>query len=187
MTKNSEKINWDRIEERSIIDLFLSYHGITDKPSYAQNSDDFDFPDCIVPNVKLCIEVASVRVYDITRTVSKSAGEKSLELKFHDKRTQVAINRILDEINKKQNKPSYRELPSRYKNRILLVSVNGRGLDWRKDFDAILRKDNFLNLQSKIFNAIYLVIYPVHPTKYDIDNKIFPDKLPHISNFVRIL
>ncbi len=187
MTKNSEKINFDRVQERFIIDHFLSYSGITDKPFFAQNADDFDLPDCVVFDAGLCIEEVSVRVYDVVDTVSKSANEKTLKLMIHDDRISVAINRILNEIHKKQNKPSYRDLPSLYKNRILLVRVEGYGLDWREDFDAILRKDNFLNLQPKIFNAIYLVIYPVCPTKHDIDNLIFPGKRPYRSHFVQIL
>ncbi len=180
MQKNQERTTHDRVHQRLIINLFLSHKEIHDEPDHHQR-----FPDCIVPTAKLCIEETSVRDYDVVDTLEKKAGQKTLELKHYGSSSSILIHRIRDAINEKQGKGSYRELPMKYETRVLLVRIDGRGLDWEKVSEKVLRQDTCSDLQPQIFNHIYLVIYPIYPTKNDIEKEIF--YRPLRSDFVRIL
>lgn len=179
MQTNHERMTHDRLDQRRVIMLFLADQKIKGTPDYTQR-----FPDCIVSMDWLCIEETSARGYDVVDTLSKSSSQKELKLKhFRDKN--IIIDRIREAINKKQNHRSYNELPKKYRRRILLVRVNGLGLDWRCDSKALFNTANFSDLQPGIFNEVYLVMYPIYPTKKEIDEKIF--ERPLRSDFVRIL
>lgn len=185
--KNSERINHDKIYERLVIDYFINYRGITDKPSYAQNSGDFDFPDCIVPAAKLCIEETSVHSYanDKVETLHKSADQKTLLLQFHeDPSGYMMIDKIKNAVKTKDNHGPYAELPKTYDERILLVRIDGYGFDWKKKLAIVSDKSNYSELLLNIFTSVYLVVYPIVPTKYDIDNQVVH---PQRSDFVQII
>ncbi len=178
--KKPKRISHDKVDEKAIIMLFLTDKKVYGEPYYAQNHE---YPDCTITSEGLCIEETSVQRYDVTETLDKSAIRKTFKIKYRDKST--FISKIREAINRKQNHRPYSELPNKYSRRILLVRISGLGLDWRLDPEYIFNAANFLDLESGIFNEIYLVIYPLIPTKEEIDNKIF--ERPLRSDFVRIV
>jgi|GEM_PF-5843589 hypothetical protein len=182
MQKTSERITHERVEERLIIIHFLSYKNITEKSDFTQR-----YPDCVIPAASVAIEETSVRNYEVARThhLINRVDEKQAELllKYDDQRNDgILIDKIKKAIRKKEKKGHYSEL-LKYEQRILIVRVNGICFDWRW-LKQIAQRSNFSDLELRIFNAVYLVLAPITPTRNDIDNNKIPPLEP---NFIQII
>ncbi|MDR3550733.1 MAG: hypothetical protein P4L31_04925 [Candidatus Babeliales bacterium] len=183
MQTNFERMNHDRVFQRFIIDEFIRYKSIDYSADYGQR-----FPDCIIYDLSMCIEETSVRCYDISEASKpfKDENTKFLRLKCDEPtKFDIVMQRIRKAVDKKQSKPSYSGFSLKYKLRVLLVRIDGHGFNWKKDFEIITEYAKLLNLEPKIFNSVYLVMYPLYPTQFEIENKIF--ERPNRSDFVPIL
>lgn len=181
MQKQGERLTHDRVYEHTIIIEFLRYKNIIEEPDFAKS-----YPDCIIPNASTVIEETSVRNFKVARirNLYKNKREEvsELQLKYDNNlKNDELIAKIQKAIKKKDSQKNYLELLS-YEKRILIVRINGICFDWNI-FEKIANRSNFSALRLQIFNYVYLVLYPVTPTKSDIDNNNIPPMKP---NFIQI-
>lgn len=190
MKKSYERPNHNRLDEQMVINMFLSYKNVVGKADYTQH-----FPDCIVSSDKLCIEETSVRSYEskflYKKSYSKGEYHKALELKSKAKNQEEICNFLVHKIEaaieQKEGKNSYLGLIRKYNERVLLIRISDPFFNWRANLEKVSSLVNIFNLKLKIFNSIYLVAYPIRPTKKDIDDgthsQLRSDFIPIIDNF----